>query len=283
MFPLFKHDWTEWHRIPYGWGKTPDSCKKLIKERFNRGGITTSPLVLQQERPRTAGGMLISPQTLCFSSLVWIPQKSLTVLSWLWGSLFLKEPAVVCVMRLTSMSVSFCVWVTISEKKTFKGKSSHFWLVPSWGMPPLLIILGPVPSSVGVSVGSKDICYESPSRLVFRADLTAGLQIEMSRFVSIIFTLWVSAENRVFVHNKWSKFRGTALRFSSRSTITGGELGTLVLHAAWRSVEILSQNVKLRLWFPETKSAREQGERGAAAALWYSALSKMIALFRTFK
>lgn len=35
--------------------------------------------------------------------------------------------------------------------------------------------------------------------------------------------------------------------------------------AAWRSAGILSQNVKLRLWFPRTKSAREQGERGAVA------------------
>lgn len=107
---------------------------------------------------------------------------------------FLKEPPVVCVMIRTSMSVSFCDWVTISEKNTFKGKSSHFWLVPSWGMPPLLIILGPMPSSVGVSVGSKDICYESSGQLVFRADLTAGLQMEMRRFVSIIFTLLSQCE-----------------------------------------------------------------------------------------
>lgn len=48
---------------------------------------------------------------------------------------------------------------------------------------------GSLPSSVGLSVGSKNICYERPGWLVFRADLTAGLQMEMRRFVSIIFTL----------------------------------------------------------------------------------------------
>lgn len=46
-----------------------------------------------------------------------------------------------------------------------------------------------MPSSVGLSVGSKSICYERAGWLVFRADLTAGLQMEMRRFVSIIFTL----------------------------------------------------------------------------------------------
>lgn len=44
--------------------KTPDFWKKLITARFNGGGTTTSPLVLQRERPRTAGGTLASPQTL---------------------------------------------------------------------------------------------------------------------------------------------------------------------------------------------------------------------------
>lgn len=93
---------------------------------------------------------------------------------------------------------------------------------------------------MSLSVGSKDICYERTGRLVLRADLTAGLQMEMRRFVSIFFfhfvaTARVRAENRVFVHNKWSKFRGTAFGFSSCSTITGGELGKLILHA-WHGV-----------------------------------------------
>lgn len=48
---------------------------------------------------------------------------------------------------------------------------------------------GSLPLSVGLSVGSRNICYERPDWLVFRADLTAGLQMEMRRFVSIIFTL----------------------------------------------------------------------------------------------
>lgn len=48
---------------------------------------------------------------------------------------------------------------------------------------------GSPPSSVGLSVGSKDICYERKGRLALRADSTAGLQMEMRRFVSIIFTL----------------------------------------------------------------------------------------------
>ena len=46
-----------------------------------------------------------------------------------------------------------------------------------------------MPPSVGLSVGSKNICYEGPGCLAFRAHLTAGLQMEMRRFVSIIFTL----------------------------------------------------------------------------------------------
>lgn len=40
-------------------GGAPDFCKKLIKAWFNRGEITTLPLVLQREWPRTAGGTLL--------------------------------------------------------------------------------------------------------------------------------------------------------------------------------------------------------------------------------
>lgn len=59
-------------------------------------------------------------------------------------------------------------------------------------MPLLLIILGPLALCHCLSVsgvGSENICYERPGWLVFSADLTAGLQMEMRRFVSIIFTL----------------------------------------------------------------------------------------------
>lgn len=52
---------------------------------------------------------------------------------------------------------------------------------------------GSLPSSVGLSVESKNICYERPGWLVFRVDLTAGLQMEMRRFVSIIFICCNSA------------------------------------------------------------------------------------------
>lgn len=61
--------------------------------------------MLQRERPRTAGGMLISPQTLCFSSLVWIPQKSLTVLSWLWLCVFIFEGTCSCLRDETHFHV----------------------------------------------------------------------------------------------------------------------------------------------------------------------------------
>lgn len=43
-------------------GRAPDFCKKLIKAWFNGGGITTRPLVLQRERPGTAGGTLVLSQ-----------------------------------------------------------------------------------------------------------------------------------------------------------------------------------------------------------------------------
>lgn len=62
-------------------GRAPDFCKKLIKAWFNGGGITTRPLVLQRERPRTAGGRLISPPTLCCSSLMGISKKSVKSLA----------------------------------------------------------------------------------------------------------------------------------------------------------------------------------------------------------
>lgn len=61
MFPLFNT--TELSGTVYvtGGGKTPDFRRKLMKGWFNGGGITTSPLVLQRRRPRTAAGTLLSP------------------------------------------------------------------------------------------------------------------------------------------------------------------------------------------------------------------------------
>lgn len=64
MFPLFNT--TELSGTVYvtGGGKTPDFRRKLMKGWFNGGGLTTSPLVLQRRRPRTAAGTLLSPPNL---------------------------------------------------------------------------------------------------------------------------------------------------------------------------------------------------------------------------
>lgn len=86
------------------------------------------------------------------------------------------------------MSASFCDESWYPKGKHSEGKRA-FSFLSNASLINYLRTTGSPPSSVGLSVGSKDICYERTGPLVLRADLTAALQMEMRRFVSIIFTL----------------------------------------------------------------------------------------------
>lgn len=166
---------------------------------------------------------------LCCSSFMWRSQKSVEVCRGCRCSscrnlecFHVEVRVFVSVTRLTSMSVSFCDWVMMSKKKkkkTIRRQKCMFLFLPSWVIPLIFIISGPL---VLCSQRRKQKYLLWKTRLApfqsrFNCWFADGNEAICFHYFHFVVTARVRADNRVFVCNKWSKFRRTAFHHAQQS------------------------------------------------------------------